>query len=502
MSRALLVGSRMPSALGRVALAAALALGALPARAQFGTTNTGAIMSATIAGLPSCLAYRVTGVCFWLRCTIFGCSVKTSIKVSHYVPDVVVSTYNASEQHPWADVGVPVAVAMTGLGSSLMGSLLDSSAGTSREDKEVVTFKSTDALGNPVGALMGGNTMFEFPDTQELMQFPAVELPRIMQMWASVPVDLANGMIEGARATAMNPSTLLGELGNLPGQISGMFDSLSSFGSMSSTMPEGADSYGGGGGGSGGEGQDGGGANSTPFSQMMDSMNSGLAAGGAGTSQYLCPGGSGMLSIQYHSELDSLFWRGKIPLELLYPGSWIPGIGEVGNSLINTWGGGYPRMGELVQSHPRKASAVLAHRTGSIIRQQAQPHIYKRLRAKGGNYRYFATMADPKWQAVHPLPEPTCMTFGANDALSIGSWGDYKTSGNDGYVWNRRANRMKVLVHHGIGVWLAARRLNSGKFVWPKEGAAMAALSQAQFDVLVLGLPWQRVGEAGVIRVL
>src|SRR6185503_8303566 len=30
---------------------------------------------------------------------------------------------------------------------------------------------------------------------------------------------------------------------------------------------------------------------------------------------------------------------------------------------------------------------------------------------------------------------------------------------------NRRANRMKVLVHDGIGVWLAARRLNRGKFV-------------------------------------
>ena len=27
---------------------------------------------------------------------------------------------------------------------------------------------------------------------------------------------------------------------------------------------------------------------------------------------------------------------------------------------------------------------------------------------------------------------------------------------------NRRANRMKVLVHDGIGVWLAARRLNAG----------------------------------------
>lgn len=29
---------------------------------------------------------------------------------------------------------------------------------------------------------------------------------------------------------------------------------------------------------------------------------------------------------------------------------------------------------------------------------------------------------------------------------------------------NRRANRMKVLVHDGVGVWLAARRPNQGVF--------------------------------------
>ncbi|SED16410.1 IS66 family insertion sequence element accessory protein TnpB [Pseudomonas costantinii] len=32
---------------------------------------------------------------------------------------------------------------------------------------------------------------------------------------------------------------------------------------------------------------------------------------------------------------------------------------------------------------------------------------------------------------------------------------------------NRRANRMKVLVHDGLGIWLAARRLHQGKFFWP-----------------------------------
>lgn len=32
---------------------------------------------------------------------------------------------------------------------------------------------------------------------------------------------------------------------------------------------------------------------------------------------------------------------------------------------------------------------------------------------------------------------------------------------------NRRANRLKVLVHDGIGVWLCARRLHQRWFLWP-----------------------------------
>jgi transposase len=68
---------------------------------------------------------------------------------------------------------------------------------------------------------------------------------------------------------------------------------------------------------------------------------------------------------------------------------------------------------------------------------------------------------------------------------------------------NRRANRLKVLVHDGVGIWLAARRLHQGKFVWPLGSAAgQLSLSRAQLDALVLGLPWQRMGEAGIIRVV
>ena len=72
---------------------------------------------------------------------------------------------------------------------------------------------------------------------------------------------------------------------------------------------------------------------------------------------------------------------------------------------------------------------------------------------------------------------------------------------------NRRANRMKVLVHDGIGIgigiWLAARRLHQGHFVWPSVNSAkQASLSCAQLDALVLGLPWQRIGEGGIITLV
>lgn len=54
----------------------------------------------------------------------------------------------------------------------------------------------------------------------------------------------------------------------------------------------------------------------------------------------------------------------------------------------------------------------------------------------------------------------------------------------------------------GIGVWLAARRLNQGKFVWPAPGGTHLTLTGEQVSALVLGLPWQRLGDAGVIDCL
>ena len=106
---------------------------------------------------------------------------------------------------------------------------------------------------------------------------------------------------------------------------------------------------------------------------------------------------------------------------------------------------------------------------------------------------------DAAWLATAPLD----MRAGTDTALARVVTVFGAVHPHHAYLFaNKRANRMKVLVHDGIGVWLAARRLNSGKFAWPKDVGGTLTLSRPQFDALVLGLPWQRIGDAGVITLL
>ena len=52
-------------------------------------------------------------------------------------------------------------------------------------------------------------------------------------------------------------------------------------------------------------------------------------------------------------------------------------------------------------------------------------------------------------------------------------------------------------------IWLAARRLTQGKFHWPssRHGTQME-FSPEQLQALVIGLPWQRLGSTGAVRML
>ena len=64
--------------------------------------NTAQIVAS--AASQSCISWRVSGICYWLFCTKFSCKVRTSVKVSHYIPEVVVSTYTAPGGNPWREM--------------------------------------------------------------------------------------------------------------------------------------------------------------------------------------------------------------------------------------------------------------------------------------------------------------------------------------------------------------------------------------------------------------
>ena len=106
---------------------------------------------------------------------------------------------------------------------------------------------------------------------------------------------------------------------------------------------------------------------------------------------------------------------------------------------------------------------------------------------------------DAVWLAV----EPVDMRAGPNTLLArvVEVFGAARS--HHGYPFaNARGTRLKLLVHNGFGLWCAARRLNQGRFVWPRaahDGEAPAALTRAQFDALVLGLPWQRLERMSAI---
>ena len=58
---------------------------------------------------------------------------------------------------------------------------------------------------------------------------------------------------------------------------------------------------------------------------------------------------------------------------------------------------------------------------------------------------------------------------------------------------SRRADRVKLLFWDGSGVCLYAKRLEAGKFFWPRVEDGVMHLSPAQLQALLEGLEWTRV---------
>ena len=106
---------------------------------------------------------------------------------------------------------------------------------------------------------------------------------------------------------------------------------------------------------------------------------------------------------------------------------------------------------------------------------------------------------DSLWLAVVPMD----MRVGTERLLARVVQVFGSAQAHHGYLFsNTRGTRIKLLVHDGFGVWCAARRLNTGRFAWPRADAhstTTVTLTKQQFDALVLGLPWLRLEQMRVI---
>jgi len=63
----------------------------------------------------------------------------------------------------------------------------------------------------------------------------------------------------------------------------------------------------------------------------------------------------------------------------------------------------------------------------------------------------------------------------------------------DVYIFRgRRGDLIKILWHDGDGLCLLAKRLDRGKFTWPKTESGTVSLTRAQLSMLCEGIDWRR----------
>ena len=124
----------------------------------------------------SCLNYCITGICVWLRCSIYECSIETSVRVSHYNPDLVVSVYDEPGDNPWQEIESLFGSLDAGIASSVVGTFHDAFVGGGHRTEggnpatdHSLRFKEVTAIGHPFSSISDfiANTGYYCPSEAE-----------------------------------------------------------------------------------------------------------------------------------------------------------------------------------------------------------------------------------------------------------------------------------------------------------------------------------------------
>lgn len=414
-----------------------LSLSAIPLIAGLlGTPQTQAALSpsegvnilqvASAIASPDCLEYCFTGMCVFVHCTLAppSCVIKTSPKVEHYNPDLVVSAYNLEEdgssQNPWHEVRASLGLATKTVTATLLGTLTGvtpgSGSSTSNSEKVVaLRHKEVDAIGHPLAKLgslaatggSAGGTSITPPGS-----------PSSLGSQSLSNISSGIGSVSSVSSTVSTAASWGSIVSPVAGQIASAASTVFSAASTLSTLA------------------------STASTLSSLSSAAGVVSGlfgGAGIS-FFCTSEATPFKPYYFSATDPIAWRFDIP-EMLYPAALVPGLREIGKPpfLIppgHTWGHIYPRSGAVAQSDDRKAAAVAAQRAADVVTRRNQPHVYLPLTGPTGNGVWspggvLENTDNHKWQMLYPAASNRCTRFGSTLGWPTPEWTERK--GN--YTW-------------------------------------------------------------------
>jgi integrating conjugative element protein (TIGR03756 family) len=166
------------------------------------------------------------------------------------------------------------------------------------------------------------------------------------------------------------------------------------------------------------------------------------------TGQIYCPSNTDALSPYFLSTLDTPSWRWG-GLDMFTAAAWIPGLREIGDFPLNTWGAVYPRTGWTIQHSEPKSSGIVAQRVGDIITRDSQPHIYRSILGDSVFVEDEKIVWSPDsldentsengWWQITQLESSSgssaleCLIFGENDTASSNGWGGGKVQQDGEY---------------------------------------------------------------------
>ena len=111
----------------------------------------------------TCIDWKATGVCFWLKCSVVlpSCSVETSLKVKHYNPDAIVQIYQTPGEVPWGEMSFVSEMFSLGQsgstptntkqssGQGLLGRSKQVNSNKSKKQNSKIMSRHVDVIGSP-----------------------------------------------------------------------------------------------------------------------------------------------------------------------------------------------------------------------------------------------------------------------------------------------------------------------------------------------------------------